>query len=32
VESGLFPGDEVVTVGARYLDPESKIERTASGL
>ena len=32
VESGLAPGDEVVTVGARYLNTDSKIERTASKL
>ena len=27
VESGLLPGEEVVTTGARYLDTDSKIER-----
>jgi RND family efflux transporter MFP subunit len=32
VESGLLPGEEVITVGARYLDPDSRIERITSDL
>jgi membrane fusion protein, multidrug efflux system len=31
VEEGILPGEEVVTLGAQYIDSESTIERITSG-